>query len=62
MGFLEQTTMKADTKLTVVMIGGLQPHLAAISARDRRRRGGHGVTKVRMCDDVEKHILYDRKL
>ena len=25
----------------------------AISAGDRRRRGGHGVTKVQMCDDVE---------
>ena len=26
---------------------------SAISAGDRRRQGGHGVTKVQMCDNVE---------
>ena len=46
--------MKRDTKRTVIfLIEGLYCHLSAISAGDRRRRGGHGVTKVQMCDDVE---------
>ena len=64
MGFPEKTTMKADRKLTIVMCCHIfdRRSVTPSTAGDRRRQGCHGVTKVQMCDDVELHILCDRKL
>ena len=43
--------MKAETKLTVVKCCHIFDRSSV--APSSRRRGGHGVTKVQMCDDVE---------